>query len=187
MGRLRILIAIALVAGVGSVQAKDVPKAPEKPSESITQPPRVLTAEDYWVPLDNWLKKQGSPLSGRDFYEVGLAYKLDPDFLIAVAKAETQLGTVKQRGSTYNIGSVCSHDSTNTTCQATSYRQGIEMIAQTVNNNLLGRYTHVSQFSRAGNCCGPIYASSPSNWHRNVTTTMNALKGTNHQDFNIRR
>lgn len=146
------------------------------------------TPEDYYLPLERWLKAQGSPLSGKDFYEVGVQYKVDPDFLIAVAKAETNLGKVKQRGSTYNIGSVCSHDSTSTTCQATSYRQGIAMIAQTVNNQYLRRYTHISQLSRSHNPHqSPIYASSRANWFWNVKRTMDALKGKNERDYAFRR
>lgn len=159
----------------------------ENKSVDQTDQHRKYTARDYWAPLDRWLKKQGSPLSGKDFYDVGRQYGIDPDLLIGIAKAETSLATVQQRGSKYNIGSVCSYDSTNTTCHATSYRHGIEQIAQTLNNGLLGSHVSVSQLSRYGNAHGAIYASSPSNWHRNVVGTMNALKGKQRGDYPIRK
>jgi len=158
----------------------------EEPKPIVPEKPK--TPEDYWVPLDNWLKAQGSPLSGRDFYEVGKQYHLDPDFLIAVTKAETQLCTVKQRGSQYNCGSVGSYDSTATTYATSSYRHGIEQIAQTVNNQNLARYTQISQLSRSHNKNqAPIYASSDGNWFRNVRDTMNQLKGKQEPDFLFRQ
>lgn len=158
----------------------------EKPATSPVKQTSP-TPEDYWRPLDVWLKQNGSPLSGKDFYEVATQYKLDWDFLIGVTKAETNLGKVRQRGSQCNVGSVGSFDSTSTTYSCTSARHGLELIAQTVNNNLLGGYTHVSQLSRAGNKTGHVYATSEVNWHRNVIATMNALKGKSEQDYPFRK
>lgn len=186
------LIAGALILTPVASQVPSPTKAPnvaQNEAESLvegTEKKSPPTPEDYWVPLDNWLKKQGSPLSGKDFYEIGQQYKIDPDFLIAVTKAETNLGKVQQRGSACNVGSVGSYDSTNTTHSCGSHRHGIEMIAQTVNNGYLGGYVRVSQLSRFGNPHGKVYASSPINWHRNVVNTMNALKGKNETDYGFR-
>lgn len=162
----------------------------EKPIHSPTKPihrEHKLTHSAYWKPLDHWLKKQGSPLSGYDFYLVGRKYGIDPDLLIGIVKAETSLARQKQRGSAYNIGSVCSFDSTNTTCHARSYRHGIELIAQTLTNRMLGKHVSVSQLSRYGNPNSAIYASSPINWHRNVVGTMNQLKGKHKNNYPIRK
>lgn len=166
---------LCLIVPAGMVKK---PHAPEPVKVAHAQEePKQLKPEDYWVPLDNWLKKQGSPLLGRDFFEVGQQYKVDPDLLIAITKAETNLGKVKQRGSTCNVGSVGSYDSTNTTHGCSGYRHGIEQIAQTLNNPMLGSYTQIGQLSRAHNPSGHVYASSPVNWERNVLTTLSALKG----------
>lgn len=145
--------------------------------EASNETKKNYTPEDYWVPLDNWLKHQGSPLNGKDFYEVGQQYKIDPDLLIAITKAETNLGKVKQRGSDCNVGSVGSFDSTNTTYGCAGYRHGIEQIAQTLNNKLLGSHVAIAQLSGAGNPRGPVYATSTENWQRNVLATMSQLKG----------
>lgn len=176
------LIALSLHTVHGKESVPQTTKGAVAPANQV-QPTKPLTPEDYFQPIDSWLKQNGSPLNGKDFYEVGKQYGIDPDFLIAVTKAETNLAKVQQRGSSCNVGSVGSYDSTNTTHSCTSQRQGIEMIAQTVTNGLLGKYDKVSQLSRAYNKTGHIYASSESNWHRNVTTTMNTLKGRNEQDY----
>lgn len=170
--------AIVTPTGAGAVIQPAPPVSPDRESpakNNVAQ--RALTDEDYWRPLDSWLKANGSPLSGKDFYEVGAAYRIDPDMLIAITKAETNLGKVQQRGSQFNVGSVGSYDSTNTTIVAASYRHGIEQIAQTLNNALLGGYTTVGQLSRAHNPSGHVYASSPANWERGVVATLSALKG----------
>lgn len=159
------------------------------PTAPVASPtPKQLTDKDYYEPLDSWLKKQQSPLSGEDFYQVGKAYHIDPDLLIAIAKAETNLGRVRQRGSTFNIGSVCSYDSSNSTCVATSYRQGVEQIAQTLTNQYLGGYANVGQLSRKHNPTGHVYASSTEHWENNVLNTLSALKGkTIDATYNFRR
>lgn len=181
--------ALLLATTIGPVSAHpvetDTPKPVAVSQTAQTDTPK--TPSDYVNPLDNWLKAQGSPLNGKDFYEVGLQYHLDPDFLIAVTKAETNLGKVQQRGSSCNVGSVGSYDSTNTTHSCTSQRQGIEMIAQTLNNGLLGKYDKVSQLSRRWNKQGHVYASSEYNWDHNVISTMNALKGGHEMDYVFRK
>lgn len=186
-----LVLAGALILPHAPIDATEAHKPPEaahvsnQSAEGTTQP--KYTAKDYWLPLHKWLKKQGSPLSGYDFYIVGRRYGIDPDLLIGIAKAETSLALVEQRGSKYNIGSVCSYDSTSTTCATRSYRHGIEQIAQTLKNRQLGHYRKVSQLSRYGNAGGAIYASSPINWHRNVIGTMNALKGKQKNNYPIHK
>lgn len=188
-----LLVAAAFLATcqtIGNVHAqKQEPPRVEAAQADPHQARQVNhTPEDYWVPLDNWLKAQGSPLSGKDFYEVAVQYHLDPDFLIAVTKAETNLGKVKQRGSDCNVGSVGSYDSTNTTYACQGYRHGIEQIAQTVNNQNLARYTQISQLSRSHNKSqSPVYATSDGNWFRNVRDTMNQLKGKREPDYLFRK
>lgn len=183
-----LLIAGALAIPPAHALADEKQEPPVKvaPAATVGQP--NPTPEDYWRPLDSWLKLQGSPLSGKDFYEVAQQYHLDPDFLIAVTKAETNLGKVQQRGSSCNVGSVGSYDSTATTFACSSYRHGIEQIAQTVNNPLLSRYWRVSELSRSHNPNqNPIYASSNGNWYRNVVGTMNQLKGKDLPDYAFRK
>lgn len=154
-------------------------------TQSDTQP--THEPKDYIQPLDNWLKAQGSPLNGEDFYAVGKKYGIDPDFLIAVTQAETNLGKVKQRGSTCNVGSVGSYDSTATTYACNGYRHGIEQIAQTVTNPNLRYAVRVSELSRKRNHDPnkKIYASSNWNWDTNCIATMNKLKGKNEEDYFI--
>lgn len=190
-----IIISAAFLAScqaIGSVHAnKQEPPHSATPANQIVEgheTRKQYKPEDYWIPLDNWLKWQGSPLSGKDVYEVATEYNLDPDFLIAVTKAETNLGKVTQRGSQYNIGSVGSFDSTSTTYGAGSHREGLRLIAATVNNQLLGKYTKISELSRSHNKNqAPVYATSDGNWFRNVRDTMNALKGKQEPDFLFRR
>lgn len=180
-------VMVLLPSAVGKESTSKPPDSTSK-TEQVRGGTPVRTEADYWVPLENWLKAKGSPLSGKDAYEVGKQYGIDPDFLIAVTKAETQLCTVKQRGSQFNCGSVGSFDSTNTTFQATSYRHGFEQIAQTVNNPLLKRYWRVSELSRSHNPAqSPVYASSTRNWWVNVMATMNQLKGRNETDYAFRK
>lgn len=188
-----IIISAAFLAScqaIGSVHAnkQEPPRKEAAPANFSNKPSIPPKPEDYWVPLDNWLKWQGSPLSGKDFYEVAAEYHLDPDFLIAVTKAETNLGKVAQRGSQYNVGSVGSFDSTSTTYGAGSHREGIRLIAATVNNQLLGKYVRISELSRSHNKHqSPVYATSEANWFRNVLTTMNQLKGKQEQDYFFRK
>lgn len=75
------------------------------------------------------------------------------------------------------MGSVGSYDSTTTTFGCSNYHRGIELIAQTLNNEKLRGYTELWQLSRADNPGGAVYAESRSNWIRNVTQTMSELKG----------
>lgn len=181
------LLVLALVVPVA--HAKEPPE--EKPVVPSKGAQVQHTKASYWVPLRNWLVKQHSPLasSAECIVDVGNKYGVDPDLLIAISKAETNLGKVKQRGSNYNIGSVGSYDSTNTTYTAHSYCHGFEQIAQTLNNPHLKHYERVSQLSRKRNHnpSAKVYASSSYNWDTTVTRTMNELKGTNQGDFFIHR
>jgi hypothetical protein len=53
----------------------------------------------------------------------------------------------------------------------------VRAIAAVVNNRWLGHYQTIDQLSGWGNPRGPIYASSPTNWHENIVKCMSALKG----------
>lgn len=171
------VLAYFMLCVPGGYGFKVASKEQEPPRGQAAPAPKVYTAEDYWKPLDAWLKSQGSPLDGRAFWEIGNRYKIDPDFLIAITGAETNFCKVKQRGSQFNCGSVGSYDSTSTTYPANSYEHGIELIARTLNNDLLGKYNTVGQLSRAHNPTGPVYATSPVNWERNTLHYLSQIKG----------
>lgn len=179
-------IAMTVFAGSPKKPAEAQQVIPQAQQGSVATPERngyvypelcATEPERCWKPLDEWLKKNGSPLSGRDFYEVGRQYRLDPDFLIAITQAETNLGKVKQRGSECNVGSVGSYDATNTTFACDSARHGIELIAQTLNNDKLGKKVTIAQLSRKSEPYGPVYAESRNNWETNVLNTLSQLKG----------
>lgn len=179
-------LAVASLAAVGVLSgnpgvAAEVPGIPVK-SETARVDPKKLTLADYYVPLDNWLKAKGSPLAGhaKELVEESRAGRIDPDFVLAVGYAETNLGIggVRQRGSEYNLWSVASFDSTNTTLHPTNFRNAIRLTVRTLNNELLGRWTTVGQLSGYRNPRGPVYATSPTgNWERNVTRILSELKG----------
>lgn len=180
------LVALSLVVTpvAASTDATASPKRPEDKARIVypDKPKKNPTFADYYVPLDNWLRKIGSPLAGhaKELVEESRAGRIDPDFVLAVGYAETNLGAngVRQRGSEYNLWSVASYDSTNTTVHPNNFRNAIRLTVATLNNEYLGGYRYVWQLSGYRNKTGKVYATSPTgNWERNVVATLSRIKG----------
>lgn len=155
------------------VQQAAQPAAPVAHAQQQKPP----TAEDYYVPWDNWLKKKGSPISGKDVWVASEQTKIKGEVLICITGAETNFGKVAQRGSTTNVGSVGSYDATNTTHAANSVQHGLIMIGQTLNNPMLGKKVTIAQLSRKSEPYGPVYAESRENWERNVMNCLREIHG----------
>lgn len=173
-----VLVALAIVPvsqGSGSGGNKQNP--PTQTHVTQVAEAKQAAPEAYFVPWDNWLKSQGSPISGRDVWEAQQETKIQGEVLICITYAETNLGKVAQRGSTTNVGSVGSYDATDTTHSATSIKDGLVMIGRTLNNANLGHKTTIAQLSRKSEPYGAIYAASTENWERNVLSCMSKIKG----------
>ena len=95
-----------------------------------------------------------------------------------------------------NIGNVWNNDRGDRVCFE-SFEQGLEKIAQTLNNSMLWTTQTLGCLSRAGSCKwredkGYIYASSDGNWERNMLNVLNTiyreeLWEINPERFNVRR
>ncbi|MDD4530224.1 MAG: peptidoglycan DD-metalloendopeptidase family protein [Candidatus Gracilibacteria bacterium] len=100
--------------------------------------------------------------------------KIDPSFLMCVGLAESSLGNhLKTANNVGNVGNVDSGG----TYSFSSPREGIYRMTKTFNNRFLKQYNTMDKLSRWGNQNGPIYASSPENWHNNLVRCISALKG----------
>lgn len=133
-----------------------------------------LLAKYAWNAFNNW----------NIWVEEALDSNLDPSFVMCIWLAETGLGRHLKTG--YNVWNVGNTDSGATKTFAWP-RDGIAWMTKTLNNKYLGRYNAISQLSRYGNNSGPIYASSPINWHNNIIRCMSALKWKSIQDdYNFR-
>lgn len=96
----------------------------------------------------------------------------------------------------HNIWNVWNNDRWDRYCYA-SFEEGLEKIAQTLNNSLLWTTQTLGCLSRAGSCKwwedkGYIYASSDWNWERNMLQVLNTiykdeLGEINPERFNVRR
>jgi len=184
------LIAAALIAtpvAVGQGTA-DLSQEPSRMAHVQDKPKAPPKPEDYYVPWDNWLKKQGSPISGKDVWTASQETKIKGEVLICITGAETNFGKVAQRGSKTNVGSVGSYDATNTTHPAGSIVEGLAMIGRTLNNQLLGHKTTIAQLSRKSEPYGPVYAMSTHNWETNMVNCLTKITGkpvTNQFEFRI--
>lgn len=95
-----------------------------------------------------------------------------------------------------NIWNVWNNDRWDRFCYD-SFEQGLEKIAQTLNNSLLWTTQTLGCLSKAGSCKwredkGHIYASSDWNWERNMLQVLNTiykdeLGEINPERFNVRR
>lgn len=114
-----------------------------------------------------------------------MKYRVRAELLVCIAKADSNLG--KQLKTANNIGNVGNTDSGRTQSFATPIA-GLEAIGATLNNQYLGSYTKLGELSvGGGNTTGPIYASSPVNWHRNVSTCLSEITGEKvDSDWNFR-
>lgn len=106
--------------------------------------------------------------------EESIAESVDPSFVLCVWFAESTLGqNLTTAGNIGNVGNTDGGDRRN----YDGARAGVRAIAGVVNNQWLWHYTTIDQLSWWGNPRGPIYASSPTNWHENIVKCMSALKG----------
>lgn len=177
------LIACAISWLTPNVQAKgtEPPKAETKPAQADSEPQKPLTDADYIAPLDNYLKDTPMAGTGRAFWEAEKRYGVSKELLMSIAYAETSYNRNPQRGSRFNAFSICSHDSTSTTCEYGSYDEAINAAAYWLTDpkTPIGSkgYTTVGQLSRFGNPHGTIWASSASNWNRNTTSELSRIHG----------
>lgn len=172
-----LIAAAVIVTPVAVSQEADKTLPPPPMAQVQDKPAKQPTPEDYYVPWDNWLKKQGSPINGIDVWHASQETKIKGEVLICITGAETNFGKVAQRGSHTNVGSVGSYDATNTTHSASSVREGLTMIGKTLNNGLLGHKTTIAQLSRKSEPYGAIYASSTHNWETNVVGCLSKITG----------
>ncbi len=106
--------------------------------------------------------------------EESISESVDPSFVLCVWFAESTLG--QNLTTSGNIGNVGNTDSGDRRDYESS-RAWVRAIAAVVNNRWLGHYKTIDQLSGWWNPRGPIYASSPTNWHENIIKCMSALKG----------
>lgn len=181
------LIAAALiVTPIGATQidgqgTADPSEEPSRMAQVQDKPAKQPTPEDYIKPLDNYLAKTPMAGTGRYFYQAEQKYGVKKELLMAIAFAETSYNRNPQRGSQFNAFSICSFDSTNTTCHYNSYEEAIYAAADTLTNpqKPLGKqnYRIIGELSRYGNSNRSIWASSPSNWNRNITSEVSRITG----------
>lgn len=100
---------------------------------------------------------------------------IDPTFAMCVGLAETTLW--KYMKTPNNIGNVWNTDS-GATITFSSPRAGLHSMVKAFNNQYLSQYDAIEDLSRYGNKNPdkPIYASSPFNWHNNITKCMSHVK-----------
>ena len=104
------------------------------------------------------------------FKKVGARYKVKPEFLVCVAKADTSLGKALKSG--FNIGNVGNNDRGNVV-HLPSIGAGIDHIGLTLTNKWLGYKQSVGSLTPAGGGSAPFYASSPNgNWYNNVRNCL---------------
>lgn len=118
--------------------------------------------------------------------EESLRWNVDPTFMMCVWLAESWLW--RHLKTSFNVWNVWNVDS-GWTWKMNNPRSWIWWMWHTFNNKYLGRYTKISQLSWYGRETpnSPIYASSPINWHRNVTKCMSSIKWINiPDDYNFR-
>jgi murein DD-endopeptidase MepM/ murein hydrolase activator NlpD len=122
------------------------------------------------------LEKYATPdfSSWDTWVDASLDARIDPSFLMCIWLAETTLGNHLK--TPYNVWNIGNTDSGSTYSFASAY-EWIEWMGKTFGNKYLSKYSHVSELSRWGNEDGTIYASSNSNWHRNIIKCLSALKG----------
>jgi hypothetical protein len=116
--------------------------------------------------------------------EESIDWNVDPSFVMCLWLAETWLW--RNLKTPYNIWNVWNTDSW-AVKDFQNARSWVYSIVSTLNNKFLGSYTKLNQLSRYWNKDWAIYASSPLNWHRNITRCLTALKQKRvPDDFNFR-
>ena len=155
----------------------------KKVEKNIDIPTLQKTIGFFYIPGENEIERQKNMLdkyAGTAFrnqtmwIEESISESVDPSFVLCVWFAESTLGQNLTTAS--NIGNVGNTDSGDRR-DYDGPRAGVRAIAAVVNNRWLWHYNTIDQLSGWGNPRGPIYASSPTNWHENIIKCMSALKG----------
>ncbi len=137
----------------------------------------------FYIPGETELERQKNMLdkyAGTAFrdqkmwIEESISESVDPSFVLCVWFAESTLGqNLTTAGNIGNVGNTDGGDRRD----YDGPRAWVRAIAAVVNNQWLGHYKTIDQLSGWWNPRGPIYASSPTNWHENIVKCMSALKG----------
>jgi hypothetical protein len=112
-------------------------------------------------------------------------YRVYPETIVCIAYADSSLGRFLK--TEHNYGNVGNNDRWDTVSYS-NVEQGFNAIAKVLNNQYLWGYSTVDQLSRRGNETGMVYATSPENWHINVTNCLGMIHNKYvPDDFNYRR
>ncbi len=154
-----------------------------KAKKELDIPTLQKTIGFFYIPGENELERQKNMIekyAGTAFrdqkmwIEESMSESVDPSFVLCVWFAESTLGqNLTTAGNIGNVGNTDGGDRRD----YDGPRAGVRAIAAVVNNQWLGHYKTIDQLSWWGNIEGPIYASSPTNWHENIVKCMSALKG----------
>lgn len=99
-------------------------------------------------------------------------YRVYPETIVCIAYADSSLGRFLK--TEHNYGNVGNNDRWDTVSYS-NVEQGFNAIAKTLNNQYLWGYSTIDQLSRRGNADGMVYATSPENWHINVTNCLGMI------------
>lgn len=99
-------------------------------------------------------------------------YRVYPETIVCIAYADSSLGRFLK--TEHNYGNVGNNDRWDTVSYS-NVEQGFNAIAKTLNNQYLWGYSTIDQLSRRGNIDGMVYATSPENWHINVTNCLGMI------------
>lgn len=99
-------------------------------------------------------------------------YRVYPETIVCIAYADSSLGRFLK--TEHNYGNVGNNDRWDTVSYS-NVEQGFNAIAKVLNNQYLWGYSTVDQLSRRGNETGMVYATSPENWHINVTNCLGMI------------
>lgn len=155
----------------------------KKSRKEVDIPALQKTIWFFYIPGEDELERQKNMIekyAGTAFrdqkmwIEESISESVDPSFVLCVWFAESTLG--QNLTTPGNIGNVWNTDGGDRR-DYDGPRAWVRAIAAVVNNRWLGHYETIDQLSGWGNPRGPIYASSPTNWHENIVKCMSALKG----------
>lgn len=105
------------------------------------------------------------------FTEAADKHGVHPYLLVAIAVADTSMG--KHLKTTYNIGNWGNVDS-GATVSLSSWEEGVDKMASAKAIRMSSKLGHLTPTCNMG---GVNYATSPVNWHRNVSSVLSKLHG----------
>jgi len=125
----------------------------------------------------NFLKKYGSwPYKDLQLWQKAASgTKIDIDLWICIWFAETWLGKHFARNSKWNVGNVWNNDRWDRRGFKTPL-EGARAIYLTLNNKYLKNIYTLDKLSRYWSSNGPIYASEPYKWQKNVMKCLTMIK-----------